>query len=275
MVNKMLNYLKNARIERIDYLLRPERMRHKGCLYLIAKFFIMLFAVGLGSSPLHWQAIIENALPQSAHIISGILLGVLSLVLIVALLLFALNELDRLWRKKEDEKYDGHELNLKDMLQEYSESQALNSYNKEIIERLIKNHDDLNTGFKDLRAKQLALIEDAILYRYEINEIMHPLAYGVKIIVLATLFVTCATFASLYEPIQDFWRDQFPYDSGLGILYVIFPLGIFCAWRAYVRAKDLWRFLGPHGRNTARNILFYWPITLVFLIILNTWAHIN
>ncbi len=270
---KMLNYLKNARIERIEYLLRPERMRHKGCLYLIVKFFIFMVAVGLGAFPLHLQKPLEAIAPHEIHIPLAIIIALSSVLFMVALLLICLNELDSIWRRKEDKGYDGHELKLEKILLEYLETESLNPYNQQVIERLIKKHTDLNDHIEDMSGKERALVEDAILYRYEINEIMHPLAYGVKLIFLTTMFVTCATFASLYAPIEDIWRAQYPYDSGLGLIYIIFPVGTFCVWRAYVRAKDIWKAIGPHGRNTARNLLFYWPITLLFLIMINTWIY--
>lgn len=272
MMNKMFNYLKNARIDRINYLLRPERMRHKGCLYLIVKFFILVFAIAIGVQPLHVLQAIQNAAPENTYFFISLTFFVISFVLIITILLVSLNEVDRIWRRKEDEKYNGHEITLDHVLKEYLETKGLRTYNKQVVERLLKKYSNLNENIKEMSGKELALVEDAILYGYEIKDLMHPLAYGVKLIMFATIVVTCVTFVAIYEPVEDFLRARYRFNSGLGLLYVIFPIGIFCVWRAQLRAKGIWNALGPHGRNTARNILFYWPITLVFLFIISAYT---
>lgn len=267
------NHFRNFRIEKIDYLLRSERQAVRGCFYIFAKFIVAIFSLGITANIFTLLIIFEKILPDTIYYYFSIVFALGAIPICLLLSIICINLLDTLWRRKEKEKYDAYEIELTDILKSYSQAEMLENYHKQIIQRVLNKYNDLNEQLGEMSNDELALIEDAILYTFETKGIVHAHAYGTKFMTLGLIIIGILTFVPLYSLIEMLMREHFPRAANSAIiLYIFFPLAIFATWRGMEKSLYYWDKLGPTGRNFVRNLFFYWPLTLMVLIGLNTWA---
>ncbi len=268
-------YFRFHRISRIEYLLRPERAALRGCFYMFAKFWISFFIFGTGCNVLFTLPALQLALSGGLYVyLSGALALIVSIFTLM-LIVIGIDILDLIWRRREKTDFDKTQWHIRDILRVYQKSHGLSQYNKEVVGHILKiQDDDLSTRLGDMSAKQRALIEDSILYTYEMNGIPNALAYGTKIMILALIVIVVLTFVTLYSFAEHFIRAQFGSNSsGFIMLYVAFAIGIFSTYIGMRDTEKYWNIIGPHGRNGMRRIVFYWPATFPILFGLIYWVQ--
>ncbi|MFP4314559.1 MAG: hypothetical protein ACLFR0_09595 [Alphaproteobacteria bacterium] len=274
MFSLLFSHFKNFRIQKIDYLLRPERIAVRGCFYTIIKFLVAFFTLGFCLNIIFSLISVQSVLHESSHIMLKVLFFVALIPIIILPPVLAINWMDTKWRKREKQDADEYELSLRTILENYRKSEAINPYNKQVIDRILQKQEDLNEIFQNFSAKELALCEDAILYGFEERGIQHAHAYGIKLITIVLILLFFLIFVPLYEFAEYLINAYLPrLKNSIAMIFVLLPVAIFAMWRAMVRAEYYWNILGPHGRNGARNLLFYWPVTFPLLIGLNLWVQ--
>ena len=261
------SYFKNYRIDKIDYLVRAERQAARGCFYLIAKFWLAFIVMGIAAN-LFYSILPLNLITQLSDngLIALFYMGI-TLCVITLPTIIAINTLDQIWHKKEKKEFDKHEISLRDLLNTYQQSNALNSYNKQIIMRMLSREGDLNETFKSFSSKELALIEDCILYHFEKSGVLNSHAKGTNIMIMAMIVLFLLIMAPLMEFTQHIIHEYMPaLKNSIAVIFPFFGIAIFAMWRASSRVEAAWDRIGPHGRNAARAIIIYWPLSIFILI---------
>lgn len=266
-------YFRNVRIQKIDYLLRPERQAMRGCFYSFAKLFVALLCISLPFHILLPPLMTLNPYfednPQP--ILAYGALGTMGLFGILCAII-AINTLDTLWRKDEKAEKDAQETDLRAVLETYMESKAISQYNKEVTERILRIEGNLNEKLSAMTNKQLALVEDAILYLMEITGTSNAHAYGLKIMFVALAAMFVLTFVPAYEFAESILYSINPrYRGSPVVLFVFFIVAFIVMAITMNDPARYWNRLGPHGRNITRNLVFYWPITFPVLLGVIMW----
>lgn len=270
-----IHYFRDFRIEKIRYLLQPQRAVLRGCLYSFVKFCVAWIAFFLPAQILipmlqTLNPAFENnpqpLLAYSAFAIIGIAGFCCSII--------GMNILDSIWRKKEKAEDDAAGLDLRHVLESILGTAALSGYNKEVVQRILRIGGDLDEQLPAMSGKQRALIEDGILYYYETNNIPHAHAYGMKIMIAGMYILFFLMFVPLYEFAEHLLYSANPnYRGSPAVLYIFFFVAFIAAGFAFYDIARYWNRLGPHGRNIARNAVFYWPVTFPLLLGLIMWMR--
>ncbi len=266
MFRQCLDHFRQFRIQKIDYLLRPERQAVRGCFYFFAKFFVTCIAVQLVYTPV--SALLAPFMNADGFVsaVPFLILTFLSLPFVILVPVFAINQLDTFWRKREKAQSDQYEIEIRDILTQYLGSGALNDYNKEVVERILRQEGDLNECLQEMSGKQLALIEDAILYTFEMRGISHAHAYGTKLLIFALMVTFMLGFVPLATGLDYVIRHYIPaLQKSIILIFPFIGVAMVAMTFAMRDVQGYWNRMGPHLRNGARNLLFYWPVTFIAL----------
>lgn len=271
----LFSYFRNQQIDRILFLLQPpEKVPLRGCIYGFIKLFFSLMAMSL---PLHMLADIMHGLGPSPSIsgndwANGIL-TLLFLPLIILAPVFAIDMLEKIWRKRLYKNSGKKPLDLEKILGAYRQSTLKNAYNKQEIDYIFKRISPeipLKDNLQTLSARQLILIEDALLFIYESNLVANPFPYGTRILNFALVVLFILGFGTAYNIIEPWIRDIFgPNRSGMVMLFLLMPIAIYVMARAMRDVAGLWERLGATLRFIIRLLLYYWPVTLLLIILVN------
>jgi len=272
-------YFRSQKIERIRFLLRPERTRGRGCIYMFVKFLVALIAISI---PLHIATPIflylEDALAADMYFYASGMVALFFLPVVLFMPIFAIDRLEQIWRRKENPAMDDRKIDLENLLRELQKTILKKPYNRQEIDYIFKQTDPerpLAQQLETLTGRQLTLIEDAILYTHEVTLTASGFSYGLKLMVFFVIVLTLLGFGTLYGLIEPYLRSVFGNSqAGFMMLYLFFPIAVFVFYRAQKDVISIWESLGASFRVFIRLSLYYWPVTLIIFALLNVIAKL-
>jgi hypothetical protein len=270
----LFSYFRTEQIERIRFLLRPERARSRGCIYGFLKFFLSLVALSLPLNIMVYTLqFLEMSISEHLYYGLSVIIVLIALPLIILAPIIAVDTLEKMWRRREDKNEDSKALELEDLLKVYRDSIAKQEYNKQEINYILKHaapDKPLANQLEKLSARQLILIEDSILYLHETNLIPNAFPYGLRLIYFGLIALFFMGFGTTYNLIQPVVGDIFgAQKSPYVMFFLLMPIAMLVVWRVLKDVSNLWERLGATLRFFIRLLLYYWPATIIIIMIIN------